>query len=33
MCLFYADGGGSLEFIPKFFYFDPRLGIGLRHNF
>lgn len=30
---FFVEGGGYLEFIPKFFYFNPTLSIGLRHNF
>ncbi len=30
---FFVEGGGYLEFIPKFFYFNPNLSIGLRHNF
>jgi len=30
---FFIEGGGYLEFIPKFFYFNPNLSIGLRHNF
>lgn len=30
---FFIEGGGYLELIPKFFYFNPNLSIGLRHNF
>ncbi|WP_031526605.1 hypothetical protein [Dyadobacter crusticola] len=30
---FFVEGGGYLELIPKFFYFNPNLSIGLRHNF
>ncbi len=30
---FFVEGGGYLEFIPKFFYFNPNLSLGLRHNF
>jgi hypothetical protein len=30
---FFVESGGYLEFIPKFFYFNRDLGIGLRHNF
>lgn len=30
---FFVEGGGYLEFIPKFFYFNPNISIGLRHNF
>jgi hypothetical protein len=30
---FFVEGGGYLEFIPKIFYFNPNLSIGLRHNF
>lgn len=30
---FFIEGGGYAELIPKFFYFNPNLSIGLRHNF
>ena len=30
---FFIEGGGYLELIPKFFYFNPMLSLGLRHNF
>ncbi|TLU99462.1 hypothetical protein [Dyadobacter luticola] len=30
---FFVEGGGYLELIPKFFYFNPNLSIGIRHNF
>jgi hypothetical protein len=30
---FFVEGGGYLELIPKIFYFNPNLSIGLRHNF
>lgn len=30
---FFVEGGGYLESLPKFFYFNPNLSIGLRHNF
>jgi hypothetical protein len=30
---FFAEESGCLEFIPKFFYFNPNLSMGLRHNF
>ena len=30
---FFVEGGGYLELIPKFFYFNQTLSIGLRHNF
>ena len=30
---FFVEGGGYLELIPKLFYFNPTLSIGLRHNF
>lgn len=30
---FFVEGGGYLEFIPKLFYFNPNLSMGLRHNF
>ncbi|MCF0052757.1 hypothetical protein MUK70_12300 [Dyadobacter chenwenxiniae] len=30
---FFVEGGGYVELIPKFFYFNPNLSIGLRHNF
>ncbi|MCE7063685.1 porin family protein [Dyadobacter sp. CY326] len=29
----FVEGGGYLELIPKFFYLNPNLSIGLRHNF
>ena len=29
----FVEGGGYLELIPKIFYFNPNLSIGLRHNF
>ncbi|WP_215232302.1 hypothetical protein [Dyadobacter linearis] len=30
---FFVEGGGYLELIPKIFYFNPTLSVGLRHNF
>jgi hypothetical protein len=30
---FFVEGGSYLEFIPKFFYFNPNLSIDLRQNF
>ncbi|MCE7039639.1 hypothetical protein [Dyadobacter sp. CY312] len=30
---FFVEGGGYLELLPKVFYFNPNLSIGLRHNF
>jgi hypothetical protein len=30
---FFVEGGGYLELIPKLFYFNPTLSLGLRHNF
>jgi hypothetical protein len=30
---FFIEGGGYAELLPKFFYFNPTLSIGLRHNF
>jgi hypothetical protein len=30
---FFVEGGGYLELLPKIFYFNPNLSIGLRHNF
>lgn len=29
----FVEGGGYLELIPKIFYFNPTLSLGLRHNF
>jgi hypothetical protein len=29
----FLEGGGYLELIPKIFYFNPTLSLGLRHNF
>ncbi|WP_221390922.1 hypothetical protein [Dyadobacter sp. NIV53] len=29
----FIEGGGYLELLPKIFYFNPNLSIGLRHNF
>ena len=30
---FFVEGGGYIELLPKIFYFNPNLNIGLRHNF
>lgn len=30
---FFIEGGGYIELLPKVFYFNPNLNIGLRHNF
>lgn len=30
---FFIEGGGFLELLPKVFYFNPNLSLGLRHNF
>jgi hypothetical protein len=30
---FFVEGGGYIELLPKIFYFNPNLSIGLRHNF
>ncbi|CAG4994426.1 hypothetical protein DYBT9275_01389 [Dyadobacter sp. CECT 9275] len=30
---FFIEGGGYLEALPKIFYFNPNLSIGVRHNF
>lgn len=30
---FFVEGGGYLELLPKVFYLNPTLSIGLRHNF
>jgi len=30
---FFVEGGGYIELIPKIFYFNPNLSVGLRHNF
>lgn len=29
----FVEGGGYAELIPKLFYFNPNLSVGLRHNF
>jgi len=29
----FVEGGGYAELIPKLFYFNPTLSLGLRHNF
>lgn len=30
---FFIEGGGYIELIPKIFYFNPMLSVGVRHNF
>lgn len=30
---FFIEGGGFVELLPKVFYFNPNLSLGLRHNF
>lgn len=30
---FFIEGGGYLELLPKIFYLNPNLSLGLRHNF
>jgi hypothetical protein len=30
---FFVEGGAYVELLPKIFYFNPNLNIGLRHNF
>ena len=30
---FFIEGGGFIELLPKVFYFNPNLSLGLRHNF
>jgi hypothetical protein len=30
---FFVEGGGYIELLPKIFYFNPNLSLGLRHNF
>lgn len=30
---FFIEGGGYTEILPKLFYFNPNLSLGLRHNF
>lgn len=30
---FFVEGGAYVELLPKIFYFNPNLSVGLRHNF